>query len=490
MRKNHDAKDKNVKSASIVLLCGLPASGKSTIASLMKESMKCDDSYRGDGNDSDNDDTIDETKTFFDKVILIDYDEITKKEFYEMQILNREKINSIETSATIADSNLCNGKSQNDSVSSFFTELERSAWRKARLTALEILQQNLENHFHPNPHPNPHPHEHINQSEPLKKQEKLEINRLLIIMDDNFHLRSMRREVYKICQRYVLWQPDLKGTHINEEDMYTNRISFTIVVVDVPMRICLERNALREGNNRVPDHVITKMARSIEFPSIPKKTKEEEEPNIDILNKNSGRNKLHDESSICALTNIFEKDQKRLQKLHDAQNCDNAPTKGKLYPSFHSIILQTIKSNLENNPISPPPSKEEEDLLYQQLLAERAKTMKNILHVVDQLLRQFVRITCQTNKDWAKKANMGRKKILNDIRQYQQMDQNNYQISNMKMVEDVMTTVWEQYESLFMDQDRMNNFIAGGDATLNDLSQKLKNVYEQFLSKQKSIHNS
>jgi tRNA uridine 5-carbamoylmethylation protein Kti12 len=66
-----------------------------------------------------------------------------------------------------------------------------------------------------------------------------------ILMDDNFHLSSMRKQVYHVCQRYP-------------------NVRFGILWLDTPLEICLERNQQRL--RLVPQDVIIKMHTTLEPP--------------------------------------------------------------------------------------------------------------------------------------------------------------------------------------------------------------------------------
>lgn len=99
------------------------------------------------------------------------------------------------------------------------------AWRKSRLVALDKLTKQL-------------------QESPDSS---------LIIMDDNFHLRSMRKAVYRLCQEHS----NLLGE---------TPLLFGIIFVDTSLDVCLARNSERKFGSRVATEVIEKMARTLEPP--------------------------------------------------------------------------------------------------------------------------------------------------------------------------------------------------------------------------------
>jgi len=80
----------------------------------------------------------------------------------------------------------------------------------------------------------------------------------IILLDDNFHLSSMRKQVYQVCQEGSLDQ--------------TTTIRFGILWVDTPVSVCLERNRLRSLQRRVSDEIIHKMQTTLEPPKFNRET--------------------------------------------------------------------------------------------------------------------------------------------------------------------------------------------------------------------------
>ena len=70
--------------------------------------------------------------------------------------------------------------------------------------------------------------------------------RKLVIVDDNMHLRSMRRQMYLLARQH--------------------RTDFVIVYVHIPLSEALGRN-VRRGSSSVPEHVISRMHSTFEPPS-------------------------------------------------------------------------------------------------------------------------------------------------------------------------------------------------------------------------------
>lgn len=92
-------------------------------------------------------------------------------------------------------------------------------WRQARTSALQQLQECLETN-----------------------------ENTLVILDDNFYLRSMRKQVYQVCQPFAT----------------TKRLFFATLWIDTKLEACLERNQQR--TRAIDSSVIVKMARNAEPP--------------------------------------------------------------------------------------------------------------------------------------------------------------------------------------------------------------------------------
>jgi tRNA uridine 5-carbamoylmethylation protein Kti12 len=154
-------------------------------------------------------DALKET-TDFGRIVHIEYDSVAR-EMQEHQSL---------ATATTADSNAVE----------VLNDESLEAWRSSRKVSLQRLEEELENHFEAN-----------------------DGTRLLVIMDDNFHLRSMRKDVYRTCQ-------------LSHAAVANSRLFFCIVWMDTPVDQCLERN--RQRRPRIPDCIISGM--SLESPNVQK----------------------------------------------------------------------------------------------------------------------------------------------------------------------------------------------------------------------------
>jgi tRNA uridine 5-carbamoylmethylation protein Kti12 len=79
-------------------------------------------------------------------------------------------------------------------------------------------------------------------------------NSRMILMDDNFHLSSMRKQVYHVCQKY------------RQQQQQDRTVRIGILWLDTPLESCLGRNRQRLNPQRVPDDIIIKMNKTLEPP--------------------------------------------------------------------------------------------------------------------------------------------------------------------------------------------------------------------------------
>ena len=162
---------------TVILLVGLPASGKSTLAKELISKRE---------------------------LVHIEYDDIEDDIF-----LLGSKFDDSNGQVKTAD------KADDEEENS----QRRQAWNQARNEAIKKLQEIL----------------HGSSDKPD-----------VIIMDDNYHLRGMRKEIHRLLLNH---QP----------------IRFGIIWVTTPLEICLERNHTRR--RKVPDYVILRMNESFEPPT-------------------------------------------------------------------------------------------------------------------------------------------------------------------------------------------------------------------------------
>ena len=304
-----------MKTASVCCLMGLPASGKSTFANslLNIHKEKQNTTYKNDT----------PITSHFDKIIVIDYDSITQ----ELSLNNNET----NTGSDISD--------EDGIHNSLFDNNDLESWRKTRVTALANLKDVLTIHF----------------------TEDTADSSILILMDDNFHLRSMRRDVYRTCQ-----------------EIYTQaKIGFSTIYFQTPLEVCNERNNTRSGKACILVDVIRRMDASIESPDASKPYASFERFNISIDNNN---------------------------------NIDDIHT-----DDIYTCIKQSLQS-----PILPKNelSSEEVAKIEEQRILQQEATRKCHIQQTDQLLRKLVGAVGRVEKKKSKEANEIRKSIMDRIRKH------------------------------------------------------------------------
>jgi len=331
--------------ASLLLLCGLPASGKSTFARTILDlhNKRCcqrrvGGSYGHGSEESDCNDTDDfppenvPIVSRFDKIVLIDYDSIAQQEL-----------------------SFCSGKNgKSEDAGGTYDSNDLEAWRTSRVTALDNLKDTLLAHFSADNN----------------------ASSLLIIMDDNFHLRSMRRDVYRTCQDTLSILP----TPLSINDVSQNQISFSTVYFSTQLEVCLQRNSGREGKECIPVDVIERMAAVMEPPDDTKPYASFERFHVSV--ENTGNN-FNEGMNII----------KNNEVLNEIDQC--------LHKSLGSPILP--KNEL---------SKEEMDQLEQQRRQQQEETLKCQIQRIDQLLRKLVGAVGRVEKKRSREANDTRKSIM------------------------------------------------------------------------------
>ena len=191
-------------------MCGLPGSGKSTLArSLLDSSVVLD--KEGEGGDVRG------------RSVLIDYD-----------VLARD-LAAATNEGDVASPPQPEQEERPQRVLSLFDQSDLDSWRQSRRLALSSLETELKSHFN-----------NVGDGDAAAEGVASLHSHLLVVLDDNFHLRSMRREVHRVCQRVVSswgeWGGEFRGH---------GAIGFSVLYVDTPLTVCLERNSHRRGKERV-----------------------------------------------------------------------------------------------------------------------------------------------------------------------------------------------------------------------------------------------
>ena len=333
--------------ASVCCLAGLPGSGKTTIARLILElnqqccGLSCKDIEHVHSTNGALDFLL-----YFDKIVLIDYDALTRE-----QLTLKGDIDAAHS----------------DPPSPSFDPNELDAWRKSRSTALDKLKAAL-----------------------TAFAATGDASTLLIILDDNFHLRSMRREIYRSCQEIIELYPQVK-------------VGFSVVYVNTPLEYCLRRNDLRSGKERIPRNVINRMSSVMEPP---------------------------DETKACASFDRFH------VSIDNSEEIVDMKTKGR---TIISEVYHCIQKSLRS-PVVPKRelSREEIDQMENKRMRDREETNKSEVQRIDQLLRKFVGAVGRVDKKKSKEANEIRKSILETIRKHADMQESADEFITQQFVQIIM----------------------------------------------------
>jgi tRNA uridine 5-carbamoylmethylation protein Kti12 len=296
-------------SVVVLLLCGLPASGKSSLAKQVCEQVQQNKSRSG------NHDNGNRFRTGC--CHLIEYDAL------------QESLTDDETDAL-------------------------EAWRQTRGVALQDFQKVL-----------------------TECVDSLETSSLLIL-DDNFHLPSMRKQVYQACQRVVAGHRYEHGSGSGSSSV---PIYFGIVYVDTPVALCLERNRQRQrAQDVVPDQVICKMRDTLQPPPAPNTYWEQP----------------------AAVLRIDGSHDKNIANTSDNETEEHDTVQRVL--EFAATLCQQRESKV------PPPV--DPAVEQERLKAERKRTATSTAHSMDQSLRQLVKIVAQVRPAAASHANRIRQECL------------------------------------------------------------------------------
>ena len=140
-----------------------------------------------DSNNSDGGGNDRRAVTTYDPIILIDYDEIAESIVASTTSSTCARITSPseEETSALESASEANAEVSLDTV---FSEQDLKAWRECRNIALSRLEEELRQYF------SSYHQERAGDNDAAA--DKLKATNLLIILDDNFHLRSMRRDIY------------------------------------------------------------------------------------------------------------------------------------------------------------------------------------------------------------------------------------------------------------------------------------------------------
>jgi tRNA uridine 5-carbamoylmethylation protein Kti12 len=370
-------------SVVVLLLCGLPASGKSSLAKQVREQVvtqqqqqqqaqaqaQSQESSSSNHDDDDDDDDDDDCyHRFFRRTgccHLIEYD-------------------ALQESLTDNDDDETN-------------VLE--AWRQTRGVALQDFQKVLTECVGGDVAV-----ERFEMQTQTQTETEQSILSSLVILDDNFHLPSMRKQVYQTCQKVVAASRyehgSSGGNNSNSNNSSSVGIYFGIVYVDTAVALCLERNRQRQRAQAVvgvvPDEVIIKMQVTLQPPPAPNAFWEQATGAVLHIDGNGNRSQSRHENE---------------SEHHNDEHNDNDNETTEQHADNVQRVLK-FAATLCQQPecrVPPPvdPAVEEE-----RLAAERKRTAASVAHSTDQSLRQLVSVVAQIRPAAAAHANSIRQACL------------------------------------------------------------------------------
>ena len=392
----------------VILMVGLPGSGKSTIARAICDhyNNKSDPNSHDDGKNLKNDVERIRVKNGIDHTATA-----SKSNVYDVIMCHHIEYDSFEKACFVE---LQKQRKQEDEES--LSQLRLKAWKVARRRAIEQLEQHLLLNDDPDDNRNSNSNAPANSngggtSSVLK----------VVILDDNFHLRSMRKQIHRF-----LWDMQCESQpQIHQQDNDQNLpmdIHFGIIYVNTPLKTCQERNSLRnqrladhgeEQQVAIPDHVITKMYDTIE--TIHDNDDNHNKDEDDVANNNKKKNR--NDNNKWETTSWFAIDGSTATTA--TTSCDNN--------SINNDVLNNILNFIESEcrPIIPviknngEQDEGEEDFENDQEheLARKPAAAANKQQKIDMLLRQYVQTLCQHNSQmYGKVANIARKQMLQQFK--------------------------------------------------------------------------
>jgi tRNA uridine 5-carbamoylmethylation protein Kti12 len=211
---------------------------------------------------------------------------------------------------------------------------------------------------------------------------------VVVLLDDNFHLRSMRKNIYKSVLQFAQSSHTYSDIHRMGHQL---SLHFSTIFLEVPVDTCLQRNALRDGQSRVPESVIHHMASRIEGSS--------------VIIRSDGRNN-HVAPFEKHFMILYDED---IQLLRSTDRAVHSSFREKLFtflscskslPGVDIALLHRIRqqNDVDNGSHVEPQN-------------------PSLLQITDLLLRFLVHVTCRENRIFAPVANKVRKQILDQIKQ-------------------------------------------------------------------------
>ena len=164
---------------------------------------------------------------------------------------------------------------------------------------------------------------------------------LLIILDDNFFLKSMRKKIYNAILDKII--------QIQNNPIVENKIDIQFYYLEILLKpkdisYCIKMNSLRKINQRIPENIIINMNNMFEYNS-PYANKNQ----TYILNINNEES-INNSNLIKDIFNSKEKYIiKQKEKETKEKNIIEKDNKGKLIDDIEDIIRKEINNILKSN---------------------------------------------------------------------------------------------------------------------------------------------
>ena len=268
------------------------------------------------------------------------------------------------------------------------TDRRLEAWRQTRKLALERLRQLLSD-----------------QSSPHKTNEDDNNNlpiRQIILMDDNYYLRSMRKQVYLTCQQQLPLLHEASAPSSSSSSSSSSNTSLAMVTLwlDTPLDDCRARNAAR--SRPIPEAVLQRMAQHMEVPAT----------SSEVVANDTGTADSTTNSSNGISSTRTPHWERVVWHFNGKQ-----PVAANVGQLKERLLQPHLVHTWLPEALVPPPI--DPEIEARRLAAARAETRRSMRHQIDQALRRAVPLVLRYYNDdrraAASVANAVRKQVLGDV---------------------------------------------------------------------------
>ncbi len=251
----HAAGDMTSVSIVVLLVCGLPGCGKTTLIKALVHKY-----HSKDANDDDDDDDDDSTKANT-HIHTIEYDNLQEGIILQQQQQQQQQQLNRNADTTISDHGDEEEADPTSPPPSSLSNLLLQSWRQTRVVAMQRLDQVVR--------------QIVSDTDTTTNDRRHpQQQRHVILCDDNFYLRSMRKQIYRRTCAVVH-----DDHHLHQNDATTNvpaaAVYFGTIYLETCVETCRQRNRQRrdeapsKGSHRfmvVTDDTIQRMQERFEVP--------------------------------------------------------------------------------------------------------------------------------------------------------------------------------------------------------------------------------